>query len=351
MQDQTKILSKVVIVGPTINGKGGISSVLSTYMAHIPCLRFRCTNSERGTIAGMFVLSGTMIKLIADRLSGRKVVHVHYASGKSWIRKKFLMRYARMLGYKVVTHCHAAQMDKFTHMYGAERLKKVLSKAKVNIVLSTKWKDFFDREIGCGNVEIVNNIVSRPVNLLKDSNSPLATFLFLGAIGERKGVYDLLKAVAMLKQSGYSFKLIVGGNGEVERFLKEVQGAGLEDVVDFRGWISGDQKDELLRNSDVLLLPSYAEGLPISILEAMSYGRAIIATPVGGIPEVVKDGINGIMVEPGNIDAIAEAMERYIKDVSLSSQHGEESLKIVRPYYASAVRSRLVELYARALES
>ncbi len=349
-KDRTEVFKKVVILGPDITGEGGISSVLSTYQNTMKGLRFRCTNSQKGTLSGLLVLSATLMQLIYDRISGRKIAHVHYASGKSWVRKKFLMRYARMLGYNVVAHCHSGAIDKYAKQTGIEKFHKELAKAKINIVLSQYWKNIFEKEFGIGNVEVVNNIVAKYENKATEHPSKKTTFVYLGAICDAKGVFEMLEALSKLKASGRELRLVVGGNGEVERFKAEVKRRGLEEIVDFRGWISGKEKDELLSSCDVLVLPSHAEGLPISVLEAMANGKAVISTPVGGIPDVVHDGENGFMVTPGDADGIAAAMERYISDPSLSRKHGRAGLEIVKPYYAPAVRDRLAELYERALQ-
>lgn len=121
---------------------------------------------------------------------------------------------------------------------------------------------------------------------------------------------------------------------------------GLSDCVTFHGFVGGGQKISLLEKAHVFILPSWNEGLPIAILEAMSYGCAIISTPVGGIPEVVKE--NGVLVHPGNKDEIAKAIVSML-DETQRCQMGIRSLEMVKPYYPDAVLSHLREVYLELL--
>ena len=97
-------------------------------------------------------------------------------------------------------------------------------------------------------------------------------------------------------------------------------------------------------------MPSYNEGLPIAILEAMSYSHPIISTPVGGIPEVVKDHQNGILVEPGNLEQIKEALLFFIEHPEVIRSYGKKSYEIVQPYFPENVFLQLKEIYCDLLE-
>ena len=345
------VFDKVLTIGPCKkHGKGGISSVLATYSENFAPFHYLPTNSQRGTIPGLFRVAGTIIRMPLERLKGRKIAHFHYAVGKSWIRKSFLMSWARILGFKVVAHCHAAEMKLFTAKKGIPKIKKVLDKASANIVLSKSWESFFSNVIKCGNIHIVNNIVVPPLNTEINTKHSSVCFLFMGAIGDRKGIFDALEAVSNLKKQGLKLKLVVGGNGEIDRFHNEVKRLDIQDIIDFRGWISDADKKNAIADCDVLILPSHNEGLPISILEAMSYGKAVLSSPVGGIPEIITNGVNGFLVTPGNVDEIETAMKTYIENPSLTEKHGEASLPIIEKFYPQVVGAQLAEIYSAILE-
>ena len=141
------------------------------------------------------------------------------------------------------------------------------------------------------------------------------------------------------------FLLRFGGNEFEREIEKLIADNRLEDIAQFEGWVNGQKKEQLLEWANCFILPSYNEGLPISILEAMSYGMPIISTPVGGITEVVKDRRNGVIVEPGNKEQIWDAIKKYIDNPQQLSSEGEESLKIVRPYTPNFVLNQLKENY------
>jgi glycosyltransferase involved in cell wall biosynthesis len=121
------------------------------------------------------------------------------------------------------------------------------------------------------------------------------------------------------------------------------------DIVEFLGWVDNEKKSAVFNNSDVFVLPSYAEGLPISILEAMSYGKAIIATDVGGVSEIVRENENGILIEPGNQQQIKLAINNLLDHRELLSKFGAVSELIVQRYMPDAVIKKLEDLYKSLL--
>ena len=135
----------------------------------------------------------------------------------------------------------------------------------------------------------------------------------LGRLGERKGTYDLVAAAEAALGKNPELRFCLAGDGEVERARAIVKEKGLEGNIDVVGWVNGEEKLRRLHEAATLVLPSYHEGLPMAILEAMAAGKAIISTNVGAIPEVVGDG-NGILVEPGDVPALTQALLRCSAD-------------------------------------
>jgi glycosyltransferase involved in cell wall biosynthesis len=124
----------------------------------------------------------------------------------------------------------------------------------------------------------------------------------------------------------------------------------LQSIVKYAGWVSGELKESLLKGADVYILPSYNEGLPISILEAMSYKLPIISTPVGGITEVVHNNINGFIIQPGDKQAMFDALNKLIEQPMLVKAMGNKSSEIVEPYYAENVIPKLENIYKSLLK-
>src|SRR5690606_23550060 len=107
----------------------------------------------------------------------------------------------------------------------------------------------------------------------------------------------------------------------------------------------GKEKIDLLKHCDVFILPSYSEGVPISILEAMSYGLAIISTNVGGIPSVVINNKNGILIEPGNKVMMVEAINSLLESPQNINFYSSNSSLFIKEYYPKAVKNRLIQIY------
>lgn len=148
----------------------------------------------------------------------------------------------------------------------------------------------------------------------------------LGRLGVRKGVYDLIDAVELASREDPALTVCIAGDGEVEKVRELVATKGLERHISVSGWIDETQKLEYLKKAATLVLPSYYEGLPISVLEGMAAGKAVISTKVGALPEVVGDG-NGILVAPGDVEGLAAAMLKCSGDVSLLQRMSGNNLR------------------------
>lgn len=172
-------------------------------------------------------------------------------------------------------------------------------------------------------------------------------FLFMGRIGERKGIYDLVKAAALLKiHYEEQFEVWIGGDGNTQTLRYLIESNGLQGSIFLKGWVTGNAKEELYRKATVFVLPSYNEGLPVSVLEAMSYGMPVIATNVGGIPELVKDGESGQLIVAGDIAALRNAMERFIRDRRLVGDMGRAAeATIQQSFVFEQTKMKLDKLY------
>ena len=122
---------------------------------------------------------------------------------------------------------------------------------------------------------------------------------------------------------------------------------GIADHVELLGWVRGEDKERLLATAVLYVLPSYNEGLPVSVLEAMAAGLPILTTPVGGIPEAVTDGVEGFLVEPGDVRTLADRLERLLADADLARRMGVAARhKVEAAFSANAVVPQLEAMYA-----
>ena len=194
------------------------------------------------------------------------------------------------------------------------------------IVLSPQWKRDVATFTTNKHVTVIYNAVPIPEMDAQPDVDSEPRIAFLGRLGKRKGIYDLLKAFQDVKKVIPTCKLDVAGDGELERARAYADDLGLGDSVSILGWVDSSERERILRNAALFVLPSYAEGLPMSLLEAMAAGLPVVTTNVGGIPDLVHNDIEGIVVEPGDAAALAEA----ILSILLDSKLGERLGKVAR---------------------
>lgn len=349
--EQHRLFRQVVIVTPDRRAHGGIASVTAAYSRCFPGLAFVETNSRRGTVVGALRLALALAQLPLLRLCGRKLLHVHAAAGKSFHRKKIVVKWGRMLGYKVIYHNHSGLITDTVRACGKNAVKAVLDRCSRVIVLSKVWEDYFRNTLGCTDVDILNNIVEIPENIPERQSDSCVEFLFMGLLMERKGIFDLLEAVKPLaEQYPGRFRLVVGGaHGEEERFRHIIASDALRGCVKYVGWLDKAGKESCLATADAIVLPSYAEGVPITILEGFARGIPAIASAVGGIPDMMDNGVEGLLVEAGNIEQLTEALRSYIVDGNMRRRHGLAARRRVADYSPQAVGNTLASIYRRVL--
>lgn len=325
--------------------RGGVAAVENVYSTFYQPFNHVTTTVTNGQVKKLLVLCKAILQFLYWMLFHPeiKIVHVQGSVGASFWRKAIFIYIAKFFHKKVVWHMHAGRFAVFyqQHRYA---VRKVVNKSDVIIALSEYWKEYFKNEFPTKRVEIIKNVISAP--RVHKQQAGYFTLLFLGLLGKNKGIYDLLECIRDHKvEFQGKLKLYIGGNGEIEHVKQLIKEYGIADIVIFEGWVSGDKKIELLNKSDAYILPSYKEGLPISILEAMSYGMPIISTPVGGIPEIVSNGENGYLVEPGNKEDIYKAIISLLNDSDLRNRMGSVSLSRVGEHLPEYVEKQLETLY------
>ena len=353
-----ELSSKVIMSGDYYKNShpGGISAVVKYWSGNFDGLQYFPMYKNGGKLTKGWWFATAWLRMAFKMLTDRnvKIMHLHTAADGSFWRHSSLARLGHAFEKKVILHIHASRFKEFYNEASEKDRAKILDTlhiADMVIVLSKSWKEWFT-SIGISEdkLTILHNITPEPTHLpsakTKDGK---VHFLFLGEIGQRKGVFDIIRALEEHKSEAEDrLELRIGGNRNEDKLLAAIKSAGLEDIVKFEGWVSGEKKLNLLNWSDVYILPSFNEGLPISILESMSYGQPIISTEVGGIPEVVTG--NGTLVAPGNSDEIWNAMKRYIDQPELIEKEGKISLENVRPYLPESVMTHLQDIYQNMLE-
>lgn len=306
------------IVTVSTRAPGGIRSVVENYQRSRVFEGYEthwvASHDEGSALHRIALFLRCLGQLLGLRARGHRLYHLHMAMKGSFFRKTLILDLLRLSGARVVLHLHGSEFADFHQ--GASPLVKRLVRhtfraADVVVVLSRRWQDFV-RSIDSGiRSRIIYNYVE-PVPELPGPPRDRTRFVFMGAVGRRKGVYDLIPAFARLREQYPEVELVICGTGELEAARDAVARHGLDDAVTFAGWVSGADKDAMLNSADVLVLPSYNEGLPMVILEAMSLGKCVISSRVGGIPEVIDSGENGLLHLPGDIPALVAMLARAV---------------------------------------
>jgi glycosyltransferase involved in cell wall biosynthesis len=346
---------RVLQFGPSLNVRGGITSVEQLICDYLPpyvSMRHVATMEEGSTLAKASVFAKSVNELRrALESMDPTIVHIHFASRGSTLRKMILAEMVARAGRPLILHAHGSEFDEFYRKLPSavrRNVNRSLQRANVFITLSSQWRDFYvdECELSPSQVVVLSNPVRVPNELPSREGRGEVQFVALGRLGERKGSYDLVNAFLGLPEALRNrAKLVLAGDGDVEGVRTLAAPAG--DRINVLSWIDAAERDRILKASDVFALPSRAEGVPMALLEGMAYGLPSITSPVGGIPDVFQDGIDGTFVTPGNIDQIRAAMVHLITDEAARLAAGRRAREHARQYDVHVYARRLAEIYQR----
>jgi glycosyltransferase involved in cell wall biosynthesis len=356
-QLSSQVSSKVLTVGPEFkNHRGGVGAVISVYSKYFKVFNFIPSYKVGSGFYKSYIFFKSVFRLIFILISNRriKIIHIHGASNGSFYRKFIIFLICRYIfRKKIVYHIHGGGFGNFYKKSGSfskRLIRTLLNNSDCIITLSQSWYKYFHENFNIKKLVILPNIIDYPHKLQRTISPDSLTFLFFGLICEAKGIFDLLTVIENNKEDYRSrMKLLIGGNGDTRKLQALINDHHTGDIIEYLGWVDNEKKSAAFNNSDVFVLPSYSEGLPISILEAMSYGKAIIATDVGGVSEIVRENENGILIEPGNLPQIRQAINRMLDHKDLVKTFGEFSELQVQKYLPDEVLKKLEEIYKSLL--
>ena len=346
---------RVLQFGPALTGRGGITSVEQLICDYLPAyvsVRHVPTFEDGPAIkkASMFAKSVQVLRRALESPEPT-IVHIHFASRGSTLRKMILAELVARAGRPLILHAHGSEFDEFHRKLPAavrRNVNRTLQRANIFLTLSSQWRDFYvdECELSPAQVVVLPNPVRVPNEVPDRSGRGEVQIIKLGRMGERKGSYDLVNAFLGLPEGVRNrARLVLAGDGDVEGVRKLAAPAG--DRIVIKTWIDTNERDRLLAASDVFALPSRAEGVPMALLEAMAAGLPSITTPVGGIPDVFRDGIDGLLVKPGDVGQIRVALTQLITDEAVRLSAGHAAREHVRQYDVHAYARRLADIYQR----
>jgi len=325
----------ILMSGPLPPPPGGMASVLAMLAESSLARRVRLElfDTAKRTPEGRSAWQGWVARASLMRRWWRQlgelpaaIAHIHTCSGLTFFLDGLLATLARARGVRVILHVHGARFDAFLDTLDPLRRRwaqQIARRADRVVVLSEEWRQRLQTRLPGARLTIIENGVPLPLPVSRQYESGPVRGIFLGSIGRRKGVPQLIEA---LVQAADGISLRLAGDeeypGDRSAMQALAQQHGVATRLEFVGAVSGTAKEAFLREADFFVLPSLAEGLPISLLEAMASGLPVIATTVGAVPAVIEPMRNGLLVAPGAVVELRQAMERLAADPVLRSRLG-----------------------------
>jgi glycosyltransferase involved in cell wall biosynthesis len=355
----------VLMVGTSLAGQGGVASVLRTWrdagLFERAGVRYVATNGASGAAGKAWQALRAWVICAAVLLFRRaSVVHVHTSSYASFWRKTPVMAMALALRTPLIISLHGGAFRAFyasRGTFGRGSIRFLMRRAARFVVLTVEWRRWAQSVEPRARVVVIPNTVADSVAAPTparpdDGRFERGPLLFLGRIEHEKGLWFLIDALAASHAAGAPWALVCAGTGDLAGAGQAVQRAGLpEDAVRFVGWIDGAAKDDWLTRCEALVLPSLIENMPVAILEAYAHGRPVIATRVGGIPDMLNDGEEGSLVEPADAQGLAQALIQAWRDGEAWREAGSRAReRFERDYACGPVLDRVMGLYLSVVD-
>lgn len=287
------------------------------------------------------------------------IVHVHMAERGSVFREGYVVHLANKMGCKTIIHMHGATIEEW---YNAKSkpikriVRNIFNSADRMIVLGENWRPFMEKVMGeesKNKIVVLHNAVNVPDTNKYNQNA--TEILFYGMLIQRKGIDDLLQAYKnILDDIPKNINLALYGDDHdsPEKIQEKIKRFGLEGRAIYKGWLTNENKEKVFSNAIVNVLPSYNEGLPMTILETMAYGIPNISTNIAAIPEAIDDGINGYLINPGEVDYLSRRMIAIINDKSLREQLSVNAFSTAKVKFSLTKHfQNLTEIYSKLMDN
>lgn len=341
-------------------GRGGIDRLTDLIIDSIGDHKELGVEVERLVTRGetrwwLLVFARALIQLaVATRRRDVDLVHLQLSWRGGVYRKLLIAAIARYSGIPYVVHLHSGRFGRFwadSGTYVTRRIDRLFIDSAAIIVLGQCWARLVvDRLPGVKDKIIILPNATTGLNVPKQGRAdgePIQ-ITFLGQVRPEKGVPQLIDALGKLSTRA-DWLATIAGSGNLDQIRSNAQRLGISDQVDLPGWLGPNETATLLSRTDILVLPSFVENLPMVVIEGFAYGVAVIATPVGAVPEVIDHERNGLLVPVGDVDALAAAIDRLIEDGELRRSLGDAGRHdYTERYEISTYIPRLVSAWRRA---
>lgn len=342
MRTEARPPRQVVMVGPSPAARGGMASVVKTLLEHGyedggRC-RFIASHVDGSPLAKAGRAAAALAEFAGLLIRGKvALLHVHVASGVSFWRKAAFMALAHRFGCPVIFHLHGGQFRDFIEQLPPARRRRALAligKSRAAFALTQASAEWLRATCHVEQVEVFPNpIAITPVDPASLRAKRGSEILFLGRLEEKKGVFDLVRAFALVHAELPEARLVLGGDGDQAPVMALAKELKIEQFVKCPGWIGPEQKAQLLARAAVFVLPSHHEQMPMTILEALSFGTPVCASNVGAIAEMLAYGNSGSVVPVKEIAVLAASILRIMTDNIRTDMMAVRGLERVKSEY------------------
>jgi len=333
------LIKKTIHIGPVFGS--GMGTVIQGYIKLLGLPKENAWNSHKENfVKSLPCLFSICIRILLKKQKDIICFHIHLAERGSALRKFIIGLCLKLANKKFLVHLHGADFQKeFSKTTLTRMLTKMLIKMSNAIICITEdMKIFIEKEnLNC-RIFVISNlcetIAERPVDL-ENRNEDIC-IVYAGRYGERKGVYDLLAAFEKANFNA-PVHLDLYGDGEVEKVKEIVAKSAKKHLITVHGWTAHSEYIKRLPEYDFLVLPTYAEVFPMSILESMGFGIPVVSTYAGGIPEMIENNKTGILFEAGNIEKLTSILEKFSNDKNLRIELGESAWKDAKARFSPEI--------------
>jgi glycosyltransferase involved in cell wall biosynthesis len=311
---------RILVIAPGRRGRGGIDSVVRLH-DRTALWRNNCvllsTFDDRGTARKIWAAIRAYVAAPLA-IARARLVHIHLAGETSLLRKLPFIALAAACNRPVILHVHALGEESLFTKTPRWAWRFVFGRASRVIALSSAWSAIIRQHTGHSGVVVIPNPV-RQFFPAERSAEGTQRVLYVGKLEPRKGFDTLIAAAAIALRTCPTLEFWFAGHGNIAEAQALASQYGISKHVCFFGWLSAQQVEHIYQDAHIFCLPSFNEGVPMAMLEAMSHGLPVICTPVGGIPDVVSHGVNGLLVTPGDTEGIAASIVQLIQQPALAT--------------------------------
>lgn len=310
-------------------------------------------------IRGIFALFRLFKFTFKVRITNPEVIIIFFAGFSSTLEKSIMLIIGKLFNKKIMIFPRAGALISHYHKNIIFNLyvKKTLSLANKFLCQGKNFQDFAISQLNfkktdcpiIPNWTATDSFLELGINKKVSCEKEITNLVFIGWIEEFKGIYEIIRASLILKERGKKFHIYFCGDGngmkDLEKLIKKY---GMDKFATLLGWIDGRDKINILKNADIFILPSWNEGLPNSMIEAMSSGLACIVSDVGAIPSFIKHEENGLLIKPKSPDELASSIMKLIDDKILLKKISRNSFDFAMKNFTI---KKAEEIFEREIES